>query len=298
MVGKVARSDKVFDIANVVIVTMVLFTVTYPLIYVMSASVSDPRLVNLGKIRLLPRGFNVEGYKRILEYSPVWIGYRNSVFYVVLGTSINLFVTLTCAYALSRKDFYGRNLFTALFVLTMFFSGGLIPRFLVVRSLGILDTVWAMVLPSAVAMWNIVVTRTYLQRVIPFELQEAAVMDGCSNTRLFVSVILPLSVPIIAVMALFYGVGHWNAYFNALIYLSDRKLYPLQLFLREILVLDQYADILEMDEDEMAQWLWLQEMRDSMKYGLVIVSSVPVMLAYPFLQKYFVKGIMLGSLKG
>ena len=199
---------------------------------------------------------------------------------------------------ISRKDFYGRNLFTALFVLTMFFSGGLIPRFLVVRSLGILDTVWAMVLPSAVAMWNIVVTRTYLQRVIPFELQEAAVMDGCSNTRLFVSVILPLSVPIIAVMALFYGVGHWNAYFNALIYLSDRKLYPLQLFLREILVLDQYADILEMDEDEMAQWLWLQEMRDSMKYGLVIVSSVPVMLAYPFLQKYFVKGIMLGSLKG
>jgi putative aldouronate transport system permease protein len=218
----------------------------------------------------------------------------------VLGTSINLLVTLPCAYALSREDFYGRRAFTNFMLVTMFLSGGLIPSYLLIRSLGMLNTVWALVIPGAVSVYNVVVTRTFFQSTIPREMEEAAIVDGCSDFRLFMQIVLPLSTPIIAVMALFYGVGHWNSFFNALIYLSDRSMYPLQMILREILILqDMSSNTVSNVTSEMANMLYSkQQLAQVIKYGVMIVSSLPVIIVYPFLQKYFVKGMMVGSIKG
>lgn len=293
-----SRGDRWFEWINGAILTMITIAVLYPLVFIISASISDPILVNNGRVWLWPEGIQFKGYERIFAYSPIWTGYRNTIFYTLLGTLINLFVTLTCAYALSRKDLVGRNGFMFLFVLTMFFSGGLIPTFLVVKSLGMVNTIWAMVIPNAAAMWNIIITRTFFQMNIPDELQEAAMIDGCSNMRLFASIVLPLSKPIIAAMGLFYAVGHWNAFFNGLIYLSDRELYPLQIVLRQILVLNQVSDMLTMTTDEMEALVEQMYMSEIMKYGLIIVSTLPVLIVYPFLQKYFVKGMLIGSLKG
>jgi len=218
----------------------------------------------------------------------------------VLGTSINLLVTLPCAYALSREDFYGRRAFTNFMLVTMFLSGGLIPSYLLIRSLGMLNTVWALVIPGAVSVYNVVVTRTFFQSTIPREMEEAAIVDGCFDFRLFMQIVLPLSTPIIAVMALFYGVGHWNSFFNALIYLSDRSMYPLQMILREILILqDMSSNTVSNVTSEMANMLYSkQQLAQVIKYGVMIVSSLPVIIVYPFLQKYFVKGMMVGSIKG
>jgi putative aldouronate transport system permease protein len=291
-------SDRVFDIINFTLLGLAVLAVLYPLWFVLVASVSNPDEVSLGNVYYWPKGFTLEGYQRILEYRPVWIGYRNSIFYAVVGTTINLFVTLTCAYALSRKDFMGRNVLTALFTFTMFFNGGLIPTFLVVKQLGMVNTVWALIIPNAAAMWNIILTRTYYKSNIPTELQEAAFMDGCSNTRLFLTIVLPLSAPIIAVMALFYGVTHWNSYFPALIYLRSRDLMPLQIFLREVLVQNEIVDFMSLTSDEMETIARRQAMAQIMKYSLIIVATVPVLIIYPFVQRYYVKGIMVGSIKG
>ncbi|MBO9609367.1 MAG: carbohydrate ABC transporter permease [Paenibacillaceae bacterium] len=290
--------DKWFNSINNALLLLVTVMVLYPLVYIMAASVSDPVKVGLGEVWLWPKGFTLEGYERIFDFKPIWIGYRNTIFYALLGTAINLCITLAAAYALSRRDLVGRSGIMLLFLVTMFFSGGLIPTFLVVKQLGLVNTIWAMVLPNAAAMWNIIICRTFFQTSIPVELQESAQIDGCTNTRLFVSVVLPLSKPIIAVMALFYGVSHWNAFFNALIYLSDRNLYPLQLILREILIMNQVTDMLQMSTDEMESMVKRMYMAEIMKYGLVIVSSLPVLAAYPFLQKYFMKGVLIGAIKG
>jgi putative aldouronate transport system permease protein len=235
-----------------------------------------------------------------LGNSSIWRGYLNTIYYTVLGTSINLLVTLPCAYALSREDFYGRRAFTNFMLVTMFLSGGLIPSYLLIRSLGMLNTVWALVIPGAVSVYNVVVTRTFFQSTIPREMEEAAIVDGCSDFRLFMQIVLPLSTPIIAVMALFYGVGHWNSFFNALIYLSDRSMYPLQMILREILILqDMSSNTVSNVTSEMANMLYSkQQLAQVIKYGVMIVSSLPVIIVYPFLQKYFVKGMMVGSIKG
>lgn len=297
MISK-SLSDRAFDIVNFTLLTIIVLMILYPLWFVLVASVSEANEVSLGNVYLWPKGFTLEGYQRILNYRPVWIGYRNSTFYAVVGTTINLAITLTCAYSLSRKDFIGRNIITAVFTFTMFFSGGLIPTFLVVKRLSMVNTVWALLIPNAAAMWNIILTRTYFQSNIPVELQEAAFMDGCSNTRLLLTVVLPLSAPIIAVMALFYGVGHWNSYFAALIYLSERNLMPLQIFLREVLVQNEIVDFMSLTSDEMESIARRQAMAQIMKYGLIIVATVPVLLIYPFVQKYYVKGIMVGSIKG
>ena len=291
-------SDRVFNTVNVLLLTVVVALIVYPVWFVLIASVSEPTQVSLGNVRWLPKGFTLEGYTRILAYRPIWIGYRNSIFYTAAGTSINLFITLTCAYALARRDFLGRNVLTAVFTFTMFFNGGLIPTFLVVRQLGMINTVWALLLPNAAAMWNIILTRTFFKSTIPHELEEAAFMDGCSNTRLFVSVVLPLSAPIIAVMALFYGVAHWNSYFQALIYLSNRDLMPLQIFLREILVMNEIVDFMTLSSDEMETMVRRQEMAEIMKYGLIVVATLPVLLVYPYVQRYYVRGIMVGAIKG
>ncbi|EGC70373.1 ABC transporter, permease protein [Enterococcus casseliflavus ATCC 12755] len=297
---KDTRADKIFLIFVYVFLAISLLIVLYPLIYIVSASISNPHLVNSGEMWLLPKGITFEGYRTLLGNSSIWRGYLNTIYYTVLGTSINLLVTLPCAYALSREDFYGRRAFTNFMLVTMFLSGGLIPSYLLIRSLGILNTVWALVIPGAVSVYNVVVTRTFFQSTIPREMEEAAIVDGCSDFRLFMQIVLPLSTPIIAVMALFYGVGHWNSFFNALIYLSDRSMYPLQMILREILILqDMSSNTVSNVTSEMANMLYSkQQLAQVIKYGVMIVSSLPVIIVYPFLQKYFVKGMMVGSIKG
>jgi putative aldouronate transport system permease protein len=297
---KDTRADKIFLIFVYVFLAISLLIVLYPLIYIISASISNPHLVNSGEMWLLPKGITFEGYRTLLGNSSIWRGYLNTIYYTVLGTSINLLVTLPCAYALSREDFYGRRAFTNFMLVTMFLSGGLIPSYLLIRSLGMLNTVWALVIPGAVSVYNVVVTRTFFQSTIPREMEEAAIVDGCSDFRLFMQIVLPLSTPIIAVMALFYGVGHWNSFFSALIYLSDRSMYPLQMILREILILqDMSSNTVNNVTSEMANMLYSkQQLAQVIKYGVMIVSSLPVIIVYPFLQKYFVKGMMVGSIKG
>ncbi|HML45212.1 MAG TPA: carbohydrate ABC transporter permease [Clostridia bacterium] len=291
--------DRILDGLAAGVSILVLILMAYPLIYIFSASFSDPMLVTTGKIILLPKGVTLDGYRLIFEYKPIWTGYRNTIFYAFFGTLINLAITLPCAYALSRHDLRGRMGFTALFAFTMFFSGGLIPSYLVYKQLGITNTVWAMLLPGATGMWNTVIARTYFQTNIPWELQEAAYIDGSSTMTLFAKIVLPLSAPIVAVLAIFFAVGHWNAYFNALVYLSDSRLFPLQLFLRNILILNQAEDMMgALSADELEELLRRMQLKESMKYGIVVVSSLPVLMLYPFLQKHFVKGIMIGSVKG
>jgi putative aldouronate transport system permease protein len=276
----------------------VILITLYPLVYVISASFSDPVLVISGKITLLPKGLTLDGYKRIFNYSLIWVGYRNTLIYASVGTIVNLCVTLPCAYALSRRDFVGRNVLTAFIAFTMFFSGGLIPTYLVMRNLHLVNNPLIMVLLGAVSVWNTVIARTFFQANIPLELQEAAYLDGCSTTQLFLQIVLPLAKPIIAVLSLFCAVGHWNSYFNALIYLSDTRLYPLQIFLRNILILDQMDTLTFGDPDSMEFLLRMMQLKESMKFGIVVVASVPVLVLYPFLQKYFVKGMLVGAIKG
>ena len=297
---KDTRADKIFLVFVYFFLAIALLIVLYPLIYIVSASISNPHLVNSGEMWLLPKGVTFEGYRTLLGNSSIWRGYLNTIYYTVLGTSINLLVTLPCAYALSRDDFYGRRAFTNFMLVTMFLSGGLITSYLLIRSLGMLNTVWALVIPGAVSVYNVVVTRTFFQTTIPREMEEAAIVDGCSDFRLFMQIVLPLSTPIIAVMALFYGVGHWNSFFSALIYLSDKSMYPLQMILREILILqDMSSNTVSNVTSEMASMLYSkQQLAEVIKYGVMIVSSLPVIIVYPFLQKYFVKGMMVGSIKG
>ncbi|MGN7313148.1 carbohydrate ABC transporter permease [Alkalicoccobacillus gibsonii] len=293
------KVDKLFKGFVYLCLTLALIAVLYPLIYIISASVSSPASVNSGQMWLYPVDITFAGYEMIFQNSQIWRGYLNTIFYTGLGTLINLLVTIPAAYALSRKDFFGRGFFTGMFVLTMFFSGGLIPTYLVVRDLGLIDTIWAMVLPNAAAVWNIIIARVFFQSTIPKGLEEAATIDGASNFKMFMKIILPLSAPIIAVMALFYGVGHWNGYFNALIYLSDRNLYPLQMVLREILVLNELSSNNTQITGEMAEALHSkQQLAAIVKYGVMIVSTLPIIIVYPFLQRFFVKGVMIGSLKG
>ncbi|MBM7709985.1 carbohydrate ABC transporter permease [Enterococcus lemanii] len=298
---KDTKADKIFMGFNYIFIILAVGIVLYPLIYIISASISDPQFVNSGEMWLFPKGFTLEGYKTILENNSIWRGYLNTIYYTALGTSINLLVTLPAAYALSRPDFYGHRAFTTFLLITMFVSGGLIPSYLLIKNLGMLNTVWALVLPGAASVYNIVVTRTFFQSTIPREMEEAAIIDGCSDFKLFMKIVLPLSTPIIAVMALFYGVGHWNGFFSALIYLSDKSMYPLQMVLREILVLQDMSSnsIGGTMTSEMAELMYSkQQLAAVIKYGVMIVSTLPIIAVYPFLQKYFVKGMMVGSVKG
>jgi len=292
---KYTKSDRAFDIINVSLLIIVLIITLYPLIFVVSASFSDPLKVLNGEVWLLPKGFNVEGYKRVFANKDIIIGYKNSILYTFIGTLVNLIMTIAAAYPLSRKDFYGRNFITIMFTFTMFFSGGMIPTYLVIQKLNLINNFWVMILPGAVSMYNVIITRTFFQSTIPYELQEAALIDGCRNMGILVRIVLPLSIPIIAVMAIFYGVAHWNSYFSALIYISDRQKYPLQLILREILIQNQTSEMMDIDMENIAQQ---QILAESIKYAVVIVASVPVLILYPLLQKYFVKGVMIGAIKG
>ncbi|MGC4105870.1 MAG: carbohydrate ABC transporter permease [Thermomicrobiales bacterium] len=288
--------DLAFSIANYVILSFFLVAVAYPLIYVVSSSFSSPTAISAGKVWFLPVDFTVNGYKAVFETSKVWIGFRNSLFYAVVGTAFSVLLTVLAAYPLSRKDFGMRNHFMIFFVFTTLFSGGLIPSYLVVRSLGLLDTVWAMIVPGALAATNIIITRTFFQSSIPDELLEAAQLDGVSDLRFVKDVVIPLSMPILMVNALFYAVGQWNSFFSALIYLRNPDLWPLQLVLRDILVNSNVKD-LNPNMDQM-KVLEQQQLAIVLKYALIVVSTAPILMIYPFVQKHFVRGVLIGSLKG
>lgn len=268
--------------------------IAYPLFFVVIASFSDPQAVLGGKITFWPVGFNLESYKMILKEPKIWNGYRNTIFYTVLGTFINFILTTLTAYPLSRKDMPCRKLLTFFITFTMLFGGGMIPVYMVVRGLNLTDTIWAMVIPGAISTYNMLVMKNYFQSSIPEELHEAAAIDGCGHFQSLLRVILPLSTPIIAVIILFYAVGHWNAFFNAIIYLRDQRLYPLQIILREIMLQNSLeavgGDMIGMYEKVMRG--------ETMKYAVILVASAPVLAFYPFVQKYFVKGIMVGAVKG
>lgn len=292
---KRSGSDKIFDGIVLVLLTLLLIMVLYPLIYIVSASFSSASAVSTGKVILLPVDFSLEGYKAVFENKDIWLGYKNTIIYTVCGTFINVSVTLMAAYPLSRKDLKGKGFFTFFFTFTMLFGGGMIPNYILVRDLHLMNTRWAILLPGALSVYNMIVARTFIQGNIPNELLEASQLDGCSDTKYFFKIILPLSKAVIAVLVLFYGVGHWNAYFNAFLYLNDKALYPLQTFLREILVnntidMNSFADPSLMEAK--------QGLADLLKYSLIIVASAPVLCVYPFAQKYFVKGVMIGSVKG
>jgi putative aldouronate transport system permease protein len=291
------HGDTIFMICNNVIIVLAVFLTLYPLIYVLSASISDPYKVNSGQMWLLPKGITFEGYQRVFRNSDIWIGYRNTIFYTIVGTLISLVITIPCAYTLAVNRLPGKNLFLGLFLFTMFFSGGLIPLYLLIQDMGLLDTVWSVLLPSAGSIWNIIITRTFFRTTIPMELEDAAEIDGCNTFAKFFKIILPLSAPIIAVMALFYGVGRWNSYFQEMIFLSERNLFPLQVFLRELLVVTQ-MDTTNMSTADAISMAEQARISSIIKYAIMIVATVPVIVVYPFLQKYFVKGVMIGSIKG
>ncbi len=289
------RSDKIFYTVITIILTLFFIIVLYPCIYVISASFSSGDAVQAGKVVLWPVDVSIEGYKTVFNTSDVWIGFRNSLFYTIVGTSINIVMTVITAYSLARPDVPGRNGIMLLFTFTMFFNGGMIPTYMVIRSLGMLDTIWCLIIPGAIGAYNLIVARTFIQNTIPLELLEAAKIDGCSDIKYMLKVVIPLSKAVIAVLVLFYGVGHWNSYFNAMIYLHTPDLYPLTLFLREILLMEQIDPSTISDPELQAQ---MAKAAGVIKYALIVVSMVPVMLIYPFIQKYFVKGVMIGSIKG
>jgi putative aldouronate transport system permease protein len=289
-----SRTDLLFDAVNVTLLALLLLAVAYPLLFIVSASISNPVAVSNGQVWLWPQDITLRGYEKIFADRLIWSGYRNTLLYTALGTAINVVVTLLCGYALSRKDLVGRNVFMMLFVFTMFFSGGIIPLFLVVKQMGILNSVWAMVLPNAMSVINMIIARTFFVNTIPDELLEAAQLDGCSNTQFFGRIVLPLSAPLIAIMVLLYAVEHWNAYFQALIFLTQEEKFPLQLVLRNILIANQLQADMVVDVDLISE---RQMLGEAIKYGVIVVSSLPILLLYPFLQRYFVKGVMLGSIK-
>ena len=288
-------NDKVFYIVTTILLTLIFIMVLYPCIFVISASFSSGSAVQAGKVVLWPVDFNLEGYKTVFNTKTVWIGFRNSLFYTIAGTCISLVMTLTAAYCLSRNDVPGRNFIMLMFTFTMFFSGGIIPNYILMRSLGFINTIWAIILPGAIGTYNLIVARTFIQNSIPVELLEASMMDGCSDFKYFIKIVIPLSKAVIAVLILFYGVALWNQYFNAMIYLSDRNMLPLTIYLKEILLSSQ-IDPSTLTDPESAEALI--SLANVIKYALIVVSMIPVLMIYPFIQKYFVKGVMIGSVKG
>lgn len=294
-----SKDDIVFDSINYCLMTAVLVIVLYPLVYILGASFSDPYKVASGEMWLYPVEFTLEGYQYLLKYSEIWVSYGNTIVYTIAGTSLNLVVTLPCAYALSRKDFVGRGWLMLLIMIPMYFTGGLVPTYITVKRLGLLDTRLMLIVGGATATYNLIVSRTFFSSTIPMELQEAGVIDGCSNWKLFIRIVMPLSMPIVAVMAMFFGVGHWNEYFGAMIYLKSRSLYPLQLILREILIQSEVAAEMAMVDSDLIESAARQaRISDMIKYTAIVISIAPMLLVYGFLQRYFVKGIMIGAIKG
>ena len=295
-INKVNESgfDRIFMFFNGSILVVITVAILLPLIFIVSASFSSSEAVIAGRVSLWPVDFSLQGYTTIFEHKKVWDGFGNSLFYTVFGTIFNVFMTIIAAYPLSRQDLVGRRVITIAFIFTMLFSGGLIPTYMVVRDLGLLNTRAAMILPTGIGIFNLLITITFFRTTIPPELIEASRIDGANDFRTFLSIILPLSRPIIAVLVLFYAVNHWNSYFSALIYLKDQELFPLQLVLREILIENSIDASMLIDiEDLIAR----EGLRELLKYSLIVVASVPILIIYPFVQRHFIKGMMIGSVK-
>ncbi len=291
-----SRSDIVFEKEVGILLALLTFTIIYPLYFVVIAAFSDAKAVVGGRVIFVPKDVTLENYAECFKNDDLMLGYRNSFLLLIIGTAIYLFLTILCAYPLSRRDLWGRNGIMMYCVIPMFFSGGLIPTYLLVsKTLGLNNTWWAVIFVGGVSTYNMIIMRTFFMSSIPFELQEAAEIDGCSPFRTLISIILPLSIPVICVIGLYYGVGIWNSYFTALIYLSDKNKWPLQLFLRQILVNASLSAVDGGDSSDMAR----RAMRaETIKYAVCVLASIPMLVIYPFIQRYFVKGVMIGSVKG
>ena len=274
-------SDRIFDVVNFIIALLALLIVLIPLLNVVASSFSSGAAVQAGKVGIIPVEPTLDAYIEVFQYGDVWIGYRNTIYYTVVGTLLNIVFTVLMAYPLARADL----------------KGGLIPNYLLVKDLNLLNTPWALWLPGLISVYNVIVMRTFFQTTIPKELLEAAQIDGCTNRRFLWSVVLPLSKTILAVMVLLYAIGHWNSYFNAMLYISDKQKWPLQIFLREILIANE-IDMSQMSNADIADMIKRQQLQTLLKYSLIVVSSLPVLFVYPFVQKHLVKGVMIGSVKG
>ncbi len=292
---RLSRADRILDAVNLFVLVLILIVVLYPLYFMLIASFSSTSAIYAGDVVLLPHDITFKGYQKILSSESIWTGYYNAIVYTVIGTLCNVVMTIPLAFTMSRKELPGCGIYMKLFVFTMYFYGGLIPTYLVVKDLHLLDTMWALILPTCIATYNLIIARSFFVSSIPEDLKEAAFLDGCGYLRFFWSIVLPLSKAIIAVMALFYGATHWNDYFQAMIYLNTPSKQPLQLVLRTILVSNQMAAEMQDDAKTVAE---STQLIDLLKYGCVIVSSVPMLIIYPFIQKYFVAGVMIGAVKG
>lgn len=286
--------DRIFNLINGLVLSIIGICILYPLYYVLIASVTDPNIVNSGKLLLYPEEIYLEGYRRILNHKPLWTGYLNTIVYSVGGTAFAMFATVPCAYSLSRRNLFGRRLVMLLFTFTMFFQGGLIPLFLVIRGLGIYNTVWAMFLPTAVSVWNLIICRSFFESAIPEELWQASQIDGCTDFQFFFKIVLPLSATIMAVLILFYSTSIWNSFFNPMMFLQDSSKMPLQVVLRDLIISNQATSLAVNAKEQLMR----EKMADQMKFGIIVVAALPLMIVYPFLQKYFATGVMVGAIKG
>mgnify|MGYP001150759126 FL=1 len=289
-----SKEDKIFDFIIYLTAVLLVIITLYPMYFIVIASISNPTDVSSGNIVLWPKGINMRGYEQLLNYKQLWVGYKNTIIYALLGTGMNLIVNISASYALSRKDLIGKKLITFYYLVPMFFGGGLIPTYLIVKNFGLLDTRWVMILPFSVITYYIIVGRTFFSNNIPDDLWEAAQIDGCGNLTFFFKIVLPLSKAVIAVIALWSAVGHWNAYFNALIYLRSDVLQPLQIVLRNILISNQTMSMMMTGTAATEA----RQAAELIKYGVIVVSSAPIMCMYPFVQKYFNQGVMIGAVKG
>ena len=287
--------DRILYFVVYTVIILFLLVILYPIIFIISASFSEGSEVQLGRVYLWPVKPTLEGYRAVFSHRNIMTGYRNTILYTLGGTLINVVVTVLCAYPLSRRDMPIRGFFVFLFVFTMFFGGGLIPTYLLVNSLGMVTTFWALLIPGAMSVYNMIITLTFFQNGVPHELLEASQIDGCSDARYFFSILLPLSQAVISVISLYYAVAHWNSYFSALIYIRDKQLQPLQLILRSILLSTRVSLNEFEDPDLLEGKIGLEFL---VKFALIVVSSAPIMCLYPFVQKFFAKGVMLGSVKG
>ncbi len=296
-----SRGDRIFSAVNVALCILIMLAMLYPMYFIVIASVSEPYQVAAGNVYIWPTGFTLEAYQNVFAESQVWSGYLNTIIYTLFGTLWNLVLTIPAAYVLSRRGLPGHGLISWFFFITMYFSGGIVPSYILYKDLGLLNTRYAMILGAGVSCWNLIVTRSFFSSTMPDELYEAAYIDGASEFRIFFSLAVPLSAAVIAIMALFYGVSHWNEYFWAMCCLTSRKYYPLQLVLRDILIENQEMAqaMLESTTEGAAEYIARKAyMAEAMKYALIFISAAPMLAAYPFVQKYFVKGVMIGSVKG
>lgn len=296
------KDGRVFDLVNITLLVILLVILLYPLYFTVIASFSEPSEVIEGNVVFWPKGFTLESYQMAFNESRIWTGYRNSLIYTLLGTLFNLFLTIPAGYFLSKKDLPGRQVVNVYFLITMYFGGGLIPTYLIVKDLGLLDKFYTLIVLNGISIYNLVITRVFFQNSIPGDLFESASLDGASDLRAFFSIAMPLAKPIIAVMALYYGVAHWNGYFTALVYVSKQSYQPLQIVLRSILLMNETmlsaVDPNSLDPEMVVALTRRAYMAYTMKYALIFIASAPLLIAYPFVQKYFVQGALIGSLKG